>query len=109
MGQVIKMGRVVHLFTARNWNSSERETLRQLKEQSKKKFNKSWTRDFVIEEGQTDEGDPWVALQTKKLNTLWSITKATEPRHSYYLAFNNVTDELHTVSDLAELEALLLH
>jgi hypothetical protein len=103
------MGQIIHLFTARNWDAGERAALRQLKEQSKEKFNESSTKDFVIEEGQTDEGDPWVALQTEKLSTLWSITKATEPRRSYYIAYNNVTDELHTVSDLAELGALLLH
>jgi hypothetical protein len=40
-----KMGQVIHLFTARNWDASERTALKQLKERSKKKFNESSTSD----------------------------------------------------------------
>ncbi|MBT5034334.1 MAG: hypothetical protein HOM51_07410 [Rhodospirillaceae bacterium] len=101
------MGQVIQLYTVRNWDADEQACLHRLREISRSRFGELNSHDLTIEEGQTDEGDPWVSLQNKKLNTLWSITKATEPRRSYYVACNNVTDELHTVNRLEDLSELL--
>ncbi len=101
------MGQVIQLYTARNWDADERDSLQRLREISRNRFGEPTSHDLMIEEGKADEGDPWVSLQTGKLNTLWSITKATEPRRSYYVAYNNVTDELHTVRCLDDLSTLL--
>jgi hypothetical protein len=76
------LGQVIQLYTTRNWDAGERASLQRLREISQGRFGEPNSYDFMIEEGQTDEGDPWVSLQTDKLNTLWSITKATEPRRS---------------------------
>jgi hypothetical protein len=101
------LGQVIQLYTARDWDADERASLQRLREFSRELYCEPISHDLMIEEGQTDEGDPWVSLQTDKLSTLWSITKAIKPRRSYYVAYNNVTDELHNVNCLDDLKNLL--
>ena len=101
------MGQVIQLYTARDWDADERAYLHRLREISQSRFGEFNSHDLMIVEGQTDEGDPWVSLQNGQMNTLWSITKSTQPLHNYYVAYNNLTDELHTDNRLEDLNALL--